>query len=211
MRRSTRKPRLNQEVNRCARSAAIGFSRAVRSDSCNTWLRIATRMRVPSGAMVQPAEQLLARRLHHLLQAREMLGGRVAAVSVAGPPYLVGIRRELPDQRLEKSAARRDRPAPDRRPRLRRQAGFRKLRRVPTASCDTVRWSSWTCASRRAAMAGVAEAQNPRVPPVSSKTAPLIYRQNSVHSSGTRIFHCNREGATEAGGGNRKRGKASYR
>jgi hypothetical protein len=33
-------------------------------------------------------------------------------------------------------------------------------------------------------MAGVAEAQSPRVPPVSNKIAPIIHRQKSLGSSG---------------------------
>ena len=58
------------------------------------------------GRLVEPAEQLLARRLHNLLQACEMLRRGVLAVSIAGPADLLRDRERTRGSTIQKSARR---------------------------------------------------------------------------------------------------------
>ena len=50
MRRNTRKPRLNQELNRCRKSRSTMASDGFRFTSCSRSARIATSAAVPPGA-----------------------------------------------------------------------------------------------------------------------------------------------------------------
>ena len=187
MRRSTKKPRLNQEVNRCARSAATGSAADCRPS------RAALRCAFPPGFAFRRAPdssggKLLAGRFHDLLQAREILGRGILAIGVASLADLLGIGRELPQPAIRRTPAGRGCPRLDRHPRPRPRGGCRKLLRSSDSKLvDRARWPSWRCASPRRGNAEIAAAQGPEIPPVSQDRSEYPSAQIRPAVQGVRV------------------------
>ncbi len=106
MRRNTRKPRLNHEENRCAKSA----STAARSSRCTmasiNCSRIATSAAVPPGRKIEPAEQLLPARLGGGMQLRGGLLRAFARPRIDRRIDALAVGPEAHRERLEERDAR---------------------------------------------------------------------------------------------------------
>ena len=175
MRSRRRKPRLNQERNRCSRSASMP-----RQSGCvlQAAQQLAAHRHERLGAArrhVQAPEQLLARRIDDVLQRDQIARRRVVAVGVGGLADRLGRGREFLRQRVEELARGRAhrapaRPrahrAPARRPRPRR-ARRAAPRTAPPAAARARRRSR---AGARAGGAGTKRRSCPQAAAAPSST-----------------------------------------
>ena len=78
-----RKPRLNQDVNRCTRSTSTALSEGSSGSSVSRSSRIATMVAVPFGAMLMRRKKLLPGRLDRSRERHERVGARRRLVAIA--------------------------------------------------------------------------------------------------------------------------------